>query len=137
MKLIILLLVFLSPIVSACSPIKMAKRVAGTSAEALEKEEEGRFSFIFLRNLPDSYAATKKILKEKQVTIYLENEEEKYLVAMGFDRLFPRSINTTEVGIFFQEKDDDETQIDVVSFNRDLAQFGYKLLSEQNNHQAP
>lgn len=132
-----LVLIFLLVSIFSCSPIEMGKRIAGTSIEALEKEKEGRFSRISPQNLPDSYAFTVNILKSRYICIYLENEEEGYLVAMGFDRIFPRCINTTEVAFFFKEVDENQTRIDVVSFNRELAQFVSRLLFEKLEKEAP
>jgi len=112
------LLIFL---LSACTPAEMVRRTAGTSIQSLEETEEGRYAGLVEAGFEESYDALYDVLWEKEVYIYLDSPHRRYLVAMGFDRLFPRCIDTTEVGFFFREEEPGLTRLEVVSLNRELA----------------
>ena len=120
-------------VTTACSPIEMGRRIAGTSIQALEEEEKGRFSGIALAEVEESYDAVYAVLEDQRLYIYLDSPEDGYLIAMWFDRIFPRCINTTEVGFFFKEESPGRTKIDVVSLNSNLASFAAELVFEELN----
>lgn len=113
--------VLLLLLLAACSPTEMVRRTAGTSIESLEKAEEGRYAGIVEAGFVESYAALTDVLREKGFYIYLESPRKRYLVAMGFNVIFPRCIDTTEVGFFFREESPELTRLEVVSLNRELA----------------
>jgi len=117
----------------ACSPIEMGRRVAGTSIQALEKEEKGRFSGIALAGVEDSYDAVYTVLEDQGLYIYLDSPKKGYLTAMWFDKLFSRCIDTTEVGFFFKEEGSGRTRIDAVSLNSILARSAAELVFEELN----
>ncbi|MEA1928062.1 MAG: hypothetical protein U9N73_07625 [Candidatus Auribacterota bacterium] len=133
MKKIWLMTICLPAMIIACSPIEMGRRVAGTSIQALEEEEKGRFSGIALAEVDESYDAVFTVLQEQGLYIYLENPEDGYLTAMWFDLIFPRCIDTTEVGFFFTEENPGRTKIDVVSLNSELARSAAELVFEELN----
>lgn len=111
----------------------MGRRVAGTSIQALEEEEKGRFSGIALADFEESYDAVYTVLEDKGIYIYLDSPGKAYLTAMWFDLIFPKCIDTTEVGFFFNEETPDRTKIDVVSLNSALARFVAELVFEELN----
>lgn len=115
-------------VLSACSPVEMGRRVAGTSLESLEDEKEGRYSRVFGGSVPENYAAALDFLKEEQIYVYLQNQEQGFIVGMYFHRMFPRCIDTTEVGFFFDEAGKNQTRIAVVSLNYPLAKHVSDLL---------
>jgi len=125
-----LIIICLGLLVQACSPIEMGRRVAGTSIQALEKEEKGRVAGIVLAGMDESYAAVKAVLKDRLLYIYLDTPDKGYMTAMWFDRLFPQCIDTTEVGFFFKESGPGRTRVDVVSLNSELARFAAEMLFE-------
>lgn len=118
---------------TACSPIEMGRRVAGTSIQALEEEEKGRFSGITLAEVDESYDAVYAVLEDQGFYIYLDSPGKGYLTAMWFDQVFPQCIDTTEVGFFFKEESPGQTKIDVVSLNSDLARFVAELVFDELN----
>lgn len=127
------LVLFLTLIATACSPIEMGRRVVGTSIQALEEEEKGRFSGIALAGVEDSYDAVATVLEDQGLYIYLDSPGNGYLTAMWFDRIYSRCLDTTEVGFFFKEESPDRTRIDVVSLNSGLARFAAELVFEELN----
>lgn len=130
MKKVWFIIICLGLLIPACSPIEMGRRVAGTSIQALEEEEKGRFAGIVLAGMDESYAAVKAVLQEKLLYIYLDTPDKGYITAMWFDHLFPLCIDTTEVGFFFKEDEPGRTRIDVVSLNSKLARFAAEMLFE-------
>ncbi|MDP8235607.1 MAG: hypothetical protein P9M08_04430 [Candidatus Erginobacter occultus] len=109
----------------------MVRRTAGTSIQSLEEEEEGRYAGLVEAGFEESYEVLYDVLWEKEVYIYLDSHRRRYLVAMGFDRLFPRCIDTTEVGFFFQEEEPGLTRLEVVSLNRELALSVAEMVFEE------
>ena len=120
-------------VTAACSPVEMGRRVIGTSIQALEEEEQGRFSGIALADVDETYDAVFAVLEDQGLYIYLDSRGSGYLTAMWFDRIFPRCIDTTEVGFFFKEETPGRTRIDVVSLNSALARFAAELIFEELN----
>lgn len=120
----------LLPIIAliACGPAEMVRRTVGTSIQSLEKEEEGRYAGLVEAGFEDSYAALSGVLREEEIYIQLERPRKRYLVAMGFDRVFPRCADTTKVGFFFREEEPDLTRLEVVSTNRELALFAAQMV---------
>ena len=108
---------------TACTPAEMLRRSVGTSIEALEEEEEGRYAGIVEAGPEDSYVALYDVLDELGVYIYLDRPGNGYVVAMRFDEIFPRCGETTEVGFFFREEEPGATRLEVVCPNRELARF--------------
>lgn len=115
---------------SACGPAEMVRRTVGTSIRALEKEEEGRYAGLVEAGFADSYDALYDVLWEEEIYIQQSRPRKRYLVAMGFDRIFPRSTDTTKVGFFFREEEPGLTRLEVVSTNRELALFAAELVFE-------
>jgi len=111
----------LSVTLASCTPAEMVRRTAGTSIQSLEEEEEGRYAGIVEAGFEESYDALYDVLYDLGVYIYLDSPAKRYLVAMRFNRVFPRCIDTTEVGFFFREEQPGLTRLEVVSLNRELA----------------
>jgi len=133
MKKILLIIIATFIVTIACSPVEMGRRVIGTSIQGLEEEEEGRFSGIALADVDETYDAVFAVLEDQGLYIFLDSRGSGYMTAMWFDRLFPRCIDTTEVGFFFKEETPGRTRIDVVSRNSDLARSAAELVFEELN----
>jgi len=127
-RLIISGIIFL---VAACSPIEGARRIAGTSIESLREEKKGRFAVDIPGNFLTAYVRVWEILEENGIYIYLSDEDEQYIIGMYFNNIFPRCLDTTEVGFFFAEKSSKETVVEVVSLNRSLAYYASRWLTER------
>ncbi len=130
MRKILYIGVCFSFIIVACSPVEMGRRVIGTSIQSLEEEEKGRFSGIVLAGFDESYAALIEVLEEKQLYIYLDRPGSRYVTAMWWNRVYPRCVDTTEVGFFFKEEGPDRTRLDVVSLDSELARFAAEMIFE-------
>ncbi len=117
-------------ILIACSPAEMVRRTVGTSIQSLEKEEEGRYAGLVEAGFADSFDALYDVLREEEINIQLKRPRKRYLVAMGFDQVFPRCGDTTKVGFFFREEAPDLTRLEVVSTNRELALFAAQMVFE-------
>ncbi len=117
-------------VLTACGPTEMIRRTVGTSIQSLEKEEEGRYAGLVEAGFAESYDALYEVLREEEIYIQLERPRKRYLVAMGFDRVFPRCSDTTQVGFFFREEEPGLTRLEVVSTNRELALFAAELVFE-------
>ncbi len=117
-------------VLTACGPAEMVRRTVGTSIQSLEKEEEGRYAGLVEAGFAESYDALYEVLREEEIYIQLERPRKRYLVAMGFDRVFPRCADTTKVGFFFREEETDLTRLEVVSTNRELALFAAQMVFE-------
>jgi len=133
MKKILLVIIATLIITISCSPVEMGRRAIGTSIQGLEEEEEGRFSGIALADVDETYDAVFTVLEDNGLYIYLDRRGSGYLTAMWFDRIFPRCIDTTEVGFFFKEETPGRTRIDVVSLNRELARLAAESIFEELN----
>ncbi|HOO76939.1 MAG TPA: hypothetical protein PK636_09395 [bacterium] len=112
--------------------------IAGTSLARLEDEKTGRFTHVLPFERTTAFALVTGVVDYLGVVTYLEDEEDGYLITMGYDRLFPRAIDTTEVGYFFTETAADQTALAIVSLNNDLARFvsvhfAYYLLEPRRN----
>ncbi len=118
-------------LLAACTPAEMFRRTVGISIESLEKEEEGRYAGLVEADFAESYSALLEVLEEKELYIYLDLPGKRYLVAMSFDRLFPRCGDTTEVGFFFREEEPGLTRLEVVSLNRELALSVAEMVFEE------
>ncbi len=118
-------------LLSACTPAEMVRRTVGTSIQSLEEEEEGRYAGLVESGFAESYDVLYDVLWEKGVYIYLDSPHRRYLVAMGFDRVFPRCGATTEVGFFFREEEPGLTRLEVVSLNRELALSVAEMVFEE------
>ncbi|MEA3485378.1 MAG: hypothetical protein U9R03_01580 [Candidatus Aerophobetes bacterium] len=104
-------------------PVEVTKQIIGISTKSLEKEQPGGESKVFDCNYNFCYEETLEVLKEMGVYVFLENKKEHSIIAMNFDKIFKKCINTTEVGIFFKEMENEQTKIDVTCANPNLVKF--------------
>ena len=107
----------------------------GTYVSQPEEGEEGRHSETFDCAWEDCYQDVQDVLKDMDVLIFHRDKRRKMISAMYFDKIYKNCIDTTEVGIFFKEIEQDKTQVDVACGNYDLAEFAsekiYLGLSEK------
>ena len=127
-RVVVCLAVILMMILGACTPAEMVRRTAGTSIQALEEAEEGRYAGIVEAGVEDSYDVLYAVLSDLGVYIYQGSPRRGYLVAMRFDRILPRCGETTRVGFFFREKGPGATRLEVVSLNPELARSVAELV---------
>ena len=133
----IFLFIILMLLLAGCSPVEGVRRIAGTSIEALQEEQKGRFAIAIPHDFYWTASRVWDVLEENGIYIYLTDWEENYLIAMHFHNIFPRCIDTTEVGIFFKNDTGDCTIVEVVSQNRSLAKFVSVWLENRLNNPLP
>jgi len=100
-----------------------ARWVAGTSLSRLRAEQEGRFSYRLPLDRDSAFSLLTEVAGSLEVYEYLSDRDEGYLVTMGYDRMFPACIDTTEVGFFLSAASGRETDLKIVSLNHALARF--------------
>jgi len=115
-----ILILFL--ILGHIGPVELTKQIVGVSTKSLEEEQPGE-SKVFNYDCNSCYEKTLEVLKEMGVDVFQKNKGEHYIVAMNFNKLFKKCIDTTEVGIFFKEMENKQTKIDITCGNLSLAKF--------------
>ena len=103
-----------------CSPLEFS-RLLGAGTKRFR--EQGKiYTKIFDIDFFSCYAQITRKLKEMQVSSYRGSQKEGFLVATGFNGVFPQCRESTEVAIFFTELDNFKTKVEVISFNYSLAE---------------
>lgn len=120
---VIIYILILFLIFGHIDPMELTEQIIGISTKSLEEEQIGRESKVFNCNYNFCYDKTLEVLKEMKVYVFLKNKKEHYIVAMNFDKIFKKCINTTEVGIFFKEMENKQTKIDITCDNLNLSKF--------------
>jgi len=104
-------------------PVEVTKQIMGVSIKSLKEEQIGGESKVFNYDYNFCYEKTLEVLREMGVYVFQKNKGEHYIVAMNFDKIFKKCINTTEVGIFFEEMENKRTKIDITCGNLHLVKF--------------
>jgi len=116
---IILPAFLLAAVMTGCGVFRWA---AGTSLSRLRAEEKGRFALDLPLDSAAAFALVTSVVGEIRVTQYLSDFEDGYLVTMGYQRIFPSAIDTTEVAFFFTPAAA-STRLEIVSLNNALSRF--------------
>ena len=112
------------------SPKEYVRGVLGISVQGLKHQKEGRYSLQCDLKYKDCYDKVLTKIKKLNALVFLENKKEYSIGASNFNSAFPRCLDATEVGIFFETRET-QTKIDVASKNYHLAKFIHdELLSE-------
>ena len=106
------ILIFLMCTSCANLPVD-GKALAGISVKDLEEACSGGKEKTFSLSYAAAFDKVTKILRKNELTIFQSDKKKGYIVAMGF----PRQINTTRVGIFFESLDDDNTKLTLSSLS--------------------
>ncbi len=87
--------------------------ITGTNIQDLEKARvDGKEKAVAL-SYDAAFDKVTDILQSNNLTIFEANKEKQYIVAMGF----PKQIDTTRVGIFFEPQSDGGTKITLSSLS--------------------
>lgn len=114
------ILVFLLFMVS-CSLLEALRLLGGGTK--LFKEQGKVYSKTFNKDFFSSYQQILKVLEKMGAFVYRGSRKEHFIVAINFHKSFERSIDTTQVAIFFKELESGKTQVEVASLNYSLAKF--------------
>ena len=129
MKNLILLIMCLF-LFSSCTVLDYPKRVAGYSIANFENETEGRFSLDINLSAKKAYNKCNLFIFEKHLKTNFKSDKKLYVVASQFSLIFENCLDSTDVGFFIYEIDDNSSKVEVISNNSMLAKFVYNKLIE-------
>lgn len=95
--------------------------VFGSDVQGLDNIKEAHKK-VFDKDISRCYKLTTEALK-KWKAVRFQKYKDGYIIAMEFEAVFRGCINTTEVGIFFNEAEPHKTEVKVASLNYNLASF--------------
>lgn len=93
--------------------VETTKVIWGSSTKALEEARADALSQKYLCFYTECFDAVLSVSKEAQYEIFIRDRIKGHIVVMGI----PGSINTTEVGIFFDALDEKKVKIDISSLS--------------------
>lgn len=107
--------VFLSVVLLAgcASPMEISKTIWGSSTRSLEKARVNGIVKTYNQPVSRCYDEVLKAVTDAQYTVFIDDKGKSTIVVMGIKG----SVNTTEVGIFFSETEDNRTKIFVSSLS--------------------
>jgi len=86
------------------------------------QHEKVKYSKSFEKDVQYCYRTTKDALDKWNASVWYE-QENCYIIAIKFNKIYKNCIDTTELGIFFKEEGPQKTQVEVSSMNHHLSQF--------------
>ena len=92
------------------------RRIWGSSIAHLEEARADGQALDVTLGRDAAFERIGAILKESGAQVYLKDPDKAYLAAMGFTG----SVDTTQVGIFFEPRTQDATRIEVASLSPSL-----------------
>lgn len=93
--------------------VEFGKTVWGSSTRVLEQERVNAISKTYDKSYWDTLRAAIKVIEKKHWVVFMKDEVKGYVDVMGIKG----SVNTTEIGIFFDELSDTQTQIQISSLS--------------------
>ena len=96
-----------------------AKVLWGSSTRALEKERNGNAATeTFSCSFGECYEAVLKVAQEEEWAVFINDRAQRHMFIMGIKG----SVDTTEVGIFFDPQSQSDTKIDITSLSSSARQ---------------
>ena len=95
--------------------------VFGSDVQGLSDIKEAHTK-VFDKDITRCYELTAQAMKKWDAVIFQEYKD-GYIVAIEFEKVFRSCINTTEVGIFFNQTAVAKTEVKVTSLDYNLSQF--------------
>ena len=118
--LVIFVFFLLLPLFTGCATLKeLPKKIWGSSTQALEQARAEGVSNTFSLDYETSFNKVIEILKKMDCYIHIKNKKRHLIVAMKFQG----PDDTTEVGIFFREKDPQVTEIELSCLSSSLLNY--------------
>lgn len=106
-----------------CATIKNTPAtIVGYSVYDLEKRRATGDAQVFDASFVQCYQAVLRIAKENQYTVFYQSLEKSLIVLMDV----PHSVNTTEVGVFFQTVSSGKVKVEITS----RSSFAQKIVSD-------
>lgn len=125
-------ILFIIPILfCSCSTLSdLPKKVAGYSVSHFEKETKGRFEFTSSLPLQKAYNKCNLFIFENNLKTNFKSDKKCYIVASQFSLIYDNCLDSTDVGFFVYEAENNTSRIEVISNNSLLAKFVYTKLVE-------
>ena len=92
---------------------EFAKTLWGSSTRALEHAREGAITKTYDKPYWDCVHGVITVVRQEKWVIFKKDEIRGYMVLMGIKG----AVNTTEVGVFFDELSDSQTRIEISSLS--------------------
>ena len=114
-----ILIVAIVCLCSSCAPfgvdntIEVSKTLWGSSTRALEAARDRAITKTYDKSYWDCVRSSIAVVGKRHWVIFQKNEIKGYLVVMGVHG----AVNTTEIGIFFDELSDTQTKIEISSLS--------------------
>ncbi len=117
-------------LISGCTSIQeTAKTIWGSSTKALEIAREQAIAQNYQCSYDQCYKEVLKIAELEEFDIFIKDKMKKHIVLMGIKG----SVDTTEVGIFFTELNQEEVKIEVTSLSTNAKEKVADLFFPQLN----
>ena len=95
------------------STVEFGKTIWGSSTRALEEARDKAITKTYDKPYWDAVRSAIAVVKKRNWVIFEKDEIKGYMVVMGVHGC----VNTTEIGIFFDEVSDAQTRIEVSSLS--------------------
>lgn len=96
----------------------------GSSTKALEEARMDAARNIYTASWSDCFNQVLAIAKERKLTVFISDKRKKLIVLMGI----PKSIDTTEVGVFFSDLGVDKTEVEVDSLSIEAQETASEII---------
>ena len=114
-------------ILSGCSTVgEVSKTIWGSSTRVLEQERINALTKVYDKDYWTILKTAVTYLENKGYIVFKKDEVRGVLIVMGV----PGAVNTTEVGVFFVELNDNQTRVELTS----LSTNAKRLLSNSLFH---
>jgi len=124
----VILIIVIVCIFSSCNvwdnSVEVGKTIWGSSTRALENARDRAITKTYDKSYWDSVRSAIAVVGKNHWVIYAKDEVKGYLVIMGVKGC----VDTTEIGIFFDELSDAQTRIEVASLSTNAKRKVSKVL---------
>ena len=93
--------------------VEVGKTVWGSSTRALEKARDNAITRTYDKSYWDCVRSAITVVNKNKWVIFKKDEIKGYMVVMGVRG----AVNTTEIGVFFDELSDSQTRIEISSLS--------------------
>lgn len=108
------LMTVLAVMLSGCAGLKdVPATVWGSSTRVLEDKRGNAMSKTYEKGYWEVFRTAVKVLEKKRFVIFKKDEVRGLMIVMGV----PGAVNTTEVGVFFVELNEQQTRVELTSLS--------------------
>ena len=121
---------FLFSIAGCARLAEVPKVMWGSSTHALEEAREEALRKTYQTNFGECFEAVLTIARESGHTIFIQDRRKRRIVLMGAKG----NVDTTEVGIFFEESPGPQTTVDITSLSTTAKEKVAGVIFEELGH---